>query len=403
LRSSGVVFSESYRWQEYDRSDKNGEAPAMRNRWTLLFVLMQIAGFCGAATAQTADQQRCSAPDPDLAISGCTAMIQSGHKTQQDLVKDFSNRGTAYGRKGQYDRAIEDFDQAIRLNPNYAEAFNYRGANYARKFQLDRAIEDFDKAIRLNPNFAEAFSNRGNAYRRKGQLDRAIEDLDHAIRLNPNYAQAFYNRGTAYDRKAQPDRAIEDFDQAIRLNPNYAAALLDRGNEYRTQGDLDRAIADYSEFIRLNPQLTFVLLNRGVAYYYAGSLPKALADLNQLSEANPKGAYTALWLDIVNKRSNLASRLQQAVAQIDMTNWPAPVIRLFLGQMTPAAVLAAADDTDTDTKKSHICDAHFYTGELALLRDAKEEAVQLFKAAAESCPKTFVGDGAVSELKRLAQ
>src|SRR5580700_11195786 len=87
----------------------------MRNTWTLLFVLMQIAGFGGAATAQTDDQQRCSAPDPDLSISGCTAMIQSGHETQQDLAKDFSNRGTAYGRKGQLDRAIEDFDLAIRL------------------------------------------------------------------------------------------------------------------------------------------------------------------------------------------------------------------------------------------------------------------------------------------------
>jgi len=105
----------------------------------------------------------------------------------------------------------------------------------------------------------------------------------------------------------------------------------------------------------------------------------------------------------VNKRSNLASRLQQAVAQIDMTNWPASVIRLFLGQMTPAAVLAAADDPNPDTKKSHVCEAHFYSGELALRRDAKEEAVRLFKAAAESCPQTFIGDVAVAELKRLAQ
>ena len=80
------------------------------------------------------------------------------------------------------------------------------------------------------------------------------------------------------------------------------------------------------------------------------------------------------------------------------------MIRLFLGQMTPAVVLAAAADPDPDTKRSHICEAHFYSGELALLRDAKGEAAQLFKAAAESvCPRTFIGDGAVAELKRLAQ
>src|SRR5580693_6159990 len=148
----------------------------MRNTWTLLFVLMQIAGFGGAATAQTDDQQRCSAPDPDLSISGCTAMIQSGHETQQDLAKDFSNRGTAYGRKGQLDRAIEDFDEAIRLNPNFAEAYVKRSIAHALKGQFDRAIEDFDQAIRLNPNNVAAFLDRGNEYRAQGDFDRAIAD-----------------------------------------------------------------------------------------------------------------------------------------------------------------------------------------------------------------------------------
>jgi tetratricopeptide (TPR) repeat protein len=169
----------------------------MRSRWPLPFVLLHIAGLSGAATAQTLDQQRCSTPDPDLRISGCTAMIQSGHETPQNLAVAFSHRGLAYGRKRQYDRAIQDFDQAIRLNPNNAIAFSNRGAAYASKGQYDRAIQDFDQAIRLNPNNADAFSNRGAAYGRKGQPDRAIQDFDQAIRLNPNNADALRNRGLA--------------------------------------------------------------------------------------------------------------------------------------------------------------------------------------------------------------
>jgi len=90
-------------------------------------VLTHIADFSGAATAQTLDQQRCLAPDPDLKISGCTAVIQSGHETQQNLAIAFYNRGNAYVRKGQNDRAIQDYDQAIRLNPNFADAFYNRG------------------------------------------------------------------------------------------------------------------------------------------------------------------------------------------------------------------------------------------------------------------------------------
>ncbi|HUZ32089.1 MAG TPA: tetratricopeptide repeat protein [Xanthobacteraceae bacterium] len=138
-----------------------------------------------------------------------------------------------------------------------------------------------------------------------------------------------------------------------RLDPKYARTYYHRGTAYQAKGDLDGAIADYNEAIRLHPKYARAYFNRGLANLYGGSLPKALADLNQASELDPKYAYAALWLDIVNKRSNLASRLPRAISQLDMTKWPVPVIRLFLGQMTPEAVLAAADDSDANTTKRH--------------------------------------------------
>jgi len=91
-------------------------------------------------------------------------MIQSGHEPRQNLAIAFYNRGNSYRSKGQPDRAIEDYDQAIRLNPIYALAFYNRGNAYNGKGQPDRAIEDYDQAIRLNPNYADAFSNRGLVY-----------------------------------------------------------------------------------------------------------------------------------------------------------------------------------------------------------------------------------------------
>ena len=80
--------------------------------------------------------------------------------------------------------------------------------------------------------------------------------------------------------------------------------------------------------------------------------PKALADLDQTSKLFPKDPYLAQWLDIVNKRSNPASRLPQATAQLDMgSKWPAPIIRLFLGQSTQEGVLAVADVPDATKKR----------------------------------------------------
>jgi lipoprotein NlpI len=104
----------------------------------------------------------------------------------------------------------------------------------------------------------------------------------------------------------------------------------------------------------------------------------------------------------VSKRSSVARRLTEATAQIDMTKWPAPVIRLYLGQMTPQAVLASADDPDATTKKGHACEANFYNGELDLQRGAKDEATRLFRLATADCPKSFTEwSAANAELKAL--
>ena len=213
---------------------------------------------------------------------------------------------------------------------------------------------------------------------------------------------AFNNRGVAYRDKGDPDRAIADYDAAIRIAPKFAVAFSNRCNVYGARGDNDRAIADCSEAIRLDPKSTLAYLARGCFYFFAGSVEKALADFNQASALAPNNAYVALWVDIASRRNHLPSRLAQASAGIDMTVWPAPVIRLFMDQTTPAAVLAAADDPDAVRKKVQVCTANFYSGELSLTKGLKDEAISLFRLAASDCPHS-VGerDAATAELKAL--
>ena len=106
--------------------------------------------------------------------------------------------------------------------------------------------------------------------------------------------------------------------------------------------------------------------------------------------------------DLMSKRSNLASRLSEAMAQIDMTAWPAPVVRLYLGQLTPEALLAAADNPDAKTKANQLCEANFYIGEWDLQQGKKDDATALFRSAAADCPKDFIErEGAEAELKAL--
>jgi len=89
---------------------------------------------------------------PDLQISGCTAVIQSGGETHKNRAIAYSNRGSAYQGKGDNDRAIADCDKAIALDPKLAAAYASRGNAYQGKKDYDRAIADYDKVIELDAN-----------------------------------------------------------------------------------------------------------------------------------------------------------------------------------------------------------------------------------------------------------
>ena len=132
-----------------------------------------------------------SSPEPQ--IIGCTALIDSGEHTTAVAIA-YNNRGDAYTSKGEYDRAIQDFDQSIKLGPTNAKPFNNRGVAYLKKGEYDLAIKDLDEAIRLNPNYVKAFVNRAETYQKKTEYDRAARDYDEAIRLEPNLKAAWNGR-----------------------------------------------------------------------------------------------------------------------------------------------------------------------------------------------------------------
>jgi tetratricopeptide (TPR) repeat protein len=102
----------------------------------------------------------------DTSIKGCDAVIGANKDQPRDMANAYYNRGIAYRSKGNLDRAIDDFTQAIRLDSRESEFVNDRGAAYHAKGDIDRAIADYDKAIQLNPKAAEPYNNRGSAYQR---------------------------------------------------------------------------------------------------------------------------------------------------------------------------------------------------------------------------------------------
>ncbi len=124
-----------------------------RGAFAVFFIL--TAMLAGPALGQTRQQNadHCRDNNPDLSIGGCTALIQSGHETNEALAVAFNNRGNAYLNKGDSNRAMADLNQAIKLNPKYALAHYNRAIGHERMQQRELALRDYDQAIKLNPRY----------------------------------------------------------------------------------------------------------------------------------------------------------------------------------------------------------------------------------------------------------
>jgi tetratricopeptide (TPR) repeat protein len=148
-----------------------------------------------------ADQELCEGTSPpvDAQIAACTRQIGSGHFWGHDLAIVHYNRGFAWQAKGDYDRAIADYDQAIRLDPKHTAAYINRGVAWNDKGDLDRAIADYTEAIRLDSANASALYGRGVAKLKKGDTAGGNADLAAAKATKPDIAVVSAGYGITVD------------------------------------------------------------------------------------------------------------------------------------------------------------------------------------------------------------
>ena len=319
----------------------------LRIFWLVIWLV--VADATGVRAANDADWKVCAGQDGDQAIAACTRIADDKAEITEHRAIAFYNRGVSYGAKGEHDRAIADYDQAIKLKPDYPDAFVHRGISYGAKGEHGRAIADYDQAIKLKPDYAIAFVHRGISYGAKGEYDRAIANYDQAIKLNPDYPDAFVHRGISYYAKGDYDRAIADFDRAIKLKPNLADAFQNRGISYNAKGEYDRAIADYDQAIKLDPQNITAFYGRGASFVAKGERARAIVDYAR-AEAIPIAGLAAYHrLNQENARKELAKLLGPgetalAVKPVETTPVLVPVksrrVALVLGNSGYTSVAA---------------------------------------------------------------
>jgi tetratricopeptide (TPR) repeat protein len=275
-----------------------------------------------------------------------------------DCWMGYNNLGNALFQKGQVDGALEQFQKALALFPNYVEAHSNLGAALFQKGQVDDAAAHYKRALEINPNHAQANYNLGLVLFEKGQVDDAIAHYRKAVKMSPYYPEAHNSLGNALLRKGELDEALEQFQKALEINPDYVDARSNLGATLFQKGQVDSAVAQYRKALEINPDYVNAHYNLGNALFQKGQLDEAIAQFQKAVEINPDCA------DAHYKLGNALYKRGQSDEAIDQ-------FQKALG-VNPNYV-----------------DAHSNLGVILFRKGQLDEAVAEFQKAVEISPNSF--------------
>ena len=182
------------------------------------------------------------------------ASVKRGAEAHYDL-------GATLRQQGKVQEAMEQYEQALRLDPDYAEAHNDLGSALMGQGKVQEAIGHYEQALQIKPDSIEAHNNLGIALMGQGRLREAMEQYEQALRIEPDFAEAHYNLGLALMGQGRPQEAIGHYEQAVRIKPDSAEAHNNLGNALLQAGKVHEAIQQYEQALRIKPDLVQAQIN----------------------------------------------------------------------------------------------------------------------------------------------
>jgi len=234
-----------------------------------------------------------------------------------------------------FENALNAFDNAIKLNPNYIPAWEEKGWLWAKLKKSKEAITCFDKVAVLKKKYnrfrnettkirdAEDYFINASSFLKENRFNEAILDFDNAIKLDNNYIKAYYYRGITYQLLQSFNKAIIDFNEVIKLNPEDAGVYLKRGNVYFQIKNYQNAILDFSKCIQINPKFVEAHNFLGKAYFHQKKYDQAMREYKTAIKLKPNYAVShndlgVLLNDLGNFRE--AEREYRKAIEIDPNN-----------------------------------------------------------------------------------
>lgn len=324
-----------------------------------------------------------------------------------NLAAAYHGLGSAYVNMGRAADALEPMRTAARLEPNNALIRLNLGVTLANLRRGDEALAELNEAKRLSPNDPRVYNEIGNTLHNSfGRIEDALAAYQEARRLNPALPVVHHNIGLMLMRLGRFAEAVGPFEEALRLDPTYRNARYFLSDAYRLLGRYEDAINSFTKFLELKPDGPDALTNRAWLYLYLGGHGReAAADARRFlavhgwrESASP---YNALVAHFGYREAGMDEEARAVLAEAakrlaGTPGWPAPVLAYLRGETSAEELLRAAADNDKRTE------AHAYLGLDLLLKGEREAARAHFEWVRDYGNKRFFEYPlAVAELKRL--
>ena len=298
------------------------------------------------------------------------------------------NRALTYDDLKEYGPALADLTLAIKLSPNEPRNHKWRGIIRGRTGDFDAGLKDLNRAVALNPD-ADTYYRRGTLYEMMGKQSLAIADASKSIDLDPN-AQYYQRRAAVYENNGNYDLALQDCNMAIQVDSSDAGGFLCRSRIYRAIDRLQDAKKDLDQALTLDPRFAVAYRARALVELYSGNTARAINDLHKAVELEPNDSYSAMWLEIASRRGGKSGVLAESLPNLDMNEWPAPLVKLMMGRTTAKAALEAAKNSNPKLDREQRCEANFYIGVWESLNGSQEKAREPLAYAVANCPHRFL-------------
>lgn len=237
---------------------------------------------------------------------------QKALQIDPNYVEALNNLGIALAAEGRFDEAIENYHKALQINPDFPSTLNNLGIALAGRGQFDEAIENYRKAIQISPNYADALDNLGAALTVKGRFEEALEYYRQVLAIDPAFAEAQNNLGILLTKQGKTAEAIEHYQKAIELNPNHAGSYDNLGNLLATQGRTAEAIEQFQKALEVEPDNAKVHYNLANIYFARGRWDEAIEHYQQALKQMPDSVHAHYQLGLaLERRGQVAAAIAQ--------------------------------------------------------------------------------------------